>query len=608
MPAYDPETGLIRLFEGERLSTDGYAFTDANISFIAAALRRIGLHRHDGETITAPGAPDAPDLDVSAATDGAFPGSSEVHYRVSKVVDDFESPASLAATVTTPPPLGVPDVPAVEVTATSGGALMAGVYEYAITAFRDHTTLESEPSGNTAVNLAVPNGDDQIVTISFPVLPSGATGFNVYRRTPGSTSWYFLGTTDGDPYVDDGSVPASTSRLIPFEDHSGYNAIEVDLDALAPGEKWRLFRSSLEEDWGASFLVELEYGFTNPYVDSGIPTGAGSPVVTPAIFANPPKIDLESEVSGVLPSANGGAGFVGAALMATSAVDGTATHVTPLAWDPDAPASGIVPAGFTGGTPVAVSFLETALASGYYPDGLVVAIPAGAAHAGVYLLPEDADLSNPWPEHIDPPAFVKDVEWHGILGGDGIYVTLGDRPAAPLPVSTGTWLGAAAPHGGTVEVAEGDVVFVPWRLAAAQIIDAVRIGIETSGATGAKVMTYLAMPSSTVGGVPGDIVGSLEIDTDQAPGDIVSSLAGDYDAISDDWFCGIHNHITGVTPATLHAYAASAQLEGLPLPAPSSAAGFTGLKAAAGLDELITAEGLTFTAVSEAPVVQVRTG
>jgi hypothetical protein len=482
MPAYD-DLGLIHLYLGEALRTDDCAFTDRNISTIAAHLRRIATHRHDEEVIAGDEAPDAPGLGVSASVDGAFVDNSTIHYRVAKVVDGFESPASTAVSVTTPETLPVPATPTAAVSATSGGSLAAGVYQYAIAAYRDHTTLESAPSASASVNLGVPNGNDQIVTITLPGLVGGVTGYNIYRRSPGSTTFNFLASQpSATPYVDDGSVTASAERLIPFEDHSAYNAIEVTLDALDPGEKWRLYRTSLEEEWGASFLVELESGFTSPYVDTGGATGDGSPTTAVISFTNPGKILLESEVTGVLPPENGG--------------------------------------------------------------------------------------------RLAPPAAL---------------------PAA-------VWVGPAAIAGDTIEIPEGEAVFVPFALDAAQTLDAIRVGVSVAGDAGAKVMLYLAEGHVE----PGAIVASVELDVD-ATGDLVADLTPDEVVVAARYWLGVHNHTATLGPATFHAYADTVHLAPIDLPAPTAVAGSSGLIGVAGTTAIVTAVGLTLAPVVSAPVVQART-
>ena len=83
-----------------------------------------------------------------------------------------------------------------------------------MTAYTTANTLETKIGGigYKTVNTGTTTNE---ITITMPSLPTGATGFNIYRKGPGNPRYYYLASTTGSSYVDDGSTALTTSRTTP---------------------------------------------------------------------------------------------------------------------------------------------------------------------------------------------------------------------------------------------------------------------------------------------------------------------------------------------------------------------------------------------------------
>lgn len=98
----------------------------------------------------------------------------------------------------------------------TGGTLQENVtYRYRVT-YVDAQGRESVPSSEIVVTTPVGNGlnDNTITLSSLPSVPSGYTGLNIYRTAADGTSFFFLSSaTPGGTFVDDGSIPLSSTPL-----------------------------------------------------------------------------------------------------------------------------------------------------------------------------------------------------------------------------------------------------------------------------------------------------------------------------------------------------------------------------------------------------------
>jgi hypothetical protein len=103
-------------------------------------------------------------------------------------------------------------------TSTSGGSIAAGTYYYMVSAVDAlGNTTNSSPVATRATT-----GSTSSNTITFPTLPYGATGWNVYRSTSptfGNTTFIATGVT-GSTYVDvaasatSGTPPSKTTAML----------------------------------------------------------------------------------------------------------------------------------------------------------------------------------------------------------------------------------------------------------------------------------------------------------------------------------------------------------------------------------------------------------
>lgn len=303
---------LKRIRAGEHFSDDDFKYTDSD-RVLADLLMYLGAegHHHDGAA--------APDLSVSpptltlSDTGGALPAGTRVYYRIALVNGDgFEGPASVEEYVDTDPAIATPNPPSLAV-ATTGGALLPGQYYYAVSAYQTANTVETRAS--TPVYISAPVGSSlNEITLTLPALPAGATGFNIYRRKPGASDWRYLASTAGPTYVDDGSVTEDATRGLPSANTTNTTSmVTVTFPGATPvvpdGMTWRIYRTTVANDYRNSLLhavvEESSPGvIAVDYDDLGSATLPGSPRNSSVIPGSPSKIDLATEVDGVLPSAN----------------------------------------------------------------------------------------------------------------------------------------------------------------------------------------------------------------------------------------------------------------------------------------------------------------
>jgi len=260
-------------------------------------LQQMMQHRHNsvsGLDTTPPAAPAVEQLSSS----GALPSGTTIYYRASVLDPDtgFESRASLSTWVTTSPALAIPNLTAedIEVDAT-GGEMPAGVYVYSLSAWAGAPGFETVCGTPVVLQLPESDGNLQKVSISFPALPAGATGFNLYRKHHGSPEGWRVVSLTGEqstPYVDDELdqiVMPPTAQ--PRANRSGYKrkvrvTRPTDVD---PGATWRIYRTFHEEDggWISSLIGETDAA---TFDDAGLAPDFASPVDAIATYLNPPPV------------------------------------------------------------------------------------------------------------------------------------------------------------------------------------------------------------------------------------------------------------------------------------------------------------------------------
>jgi hypothetical protein len=322
MPDYSAHYQLTKLKSGEDFSTNDYAFTGRNIDSIDQKLY-LGAegHHHDGVEASIPDPTISLGVELIAGG-GNIPGGRTMRYKYTWV-DQYgqETAPSPEITVTTPSPIAAPGIPTVVF--ASGGSLLPGNYYYVLTAWKDANTLETNPGGRAYTSLTFTSGN-RMAVLTFPSLPAGADGFNIYRRSPGSSKFQFLesvdlsGPTPPTTYEDDGTTEEDCNRTVPTRNNtSTSNSIRVTLPGATPvvpeGLTWKVYRTYTLNDWDSSLLQwvveeteEASGIITTTILDVGGPTSESSPPIQSEIVGSPTKILLTdgAEVQGTLAPAN----------------------------------------------------------------------------------------------------------------------------------------------------------------------------------------------------------------------------------------------------------------------------------------------------------------
>lgn len=304
---------------GDDLSEDGYAFVNRDRINIDALLRYlVEEHRHTGTEFEEEEL-DAPEL-VLDTSEGGIPGGERVRYKYTLIdPEGMESAASAEAYIDTPEPVEDPAAPVLN-NATTGGTHIPGQYFYVLSAYQDFNTSESLATSPGSILVPATTSTNSI-TIELPDLPDGATGFNIYRRAPGATKYFYLDSVDMDvatppsDYEDDNSVDEDCDRSLPVENSTySTNTITVIFPGATPtvpeGYTWKIYRTFESDEYENSFLhwvveeTEEDSGIITPtYEDSGAGSSIGSPPTAGTGHGSPPPISLTDaeEVTGVLP-------------------------------------------------------------------------------------------------------------------------------------------------------------------------------------------------------------------------------------------------------------------------------------------------------------------
>lgn len=306
MPDPTERFGFNTLGPGDSISDDGYKIFDQDVRLIDRILQ-YGLeeHRHTGVAADEVDPDTGPILTLGSG--GAIPAGLRVYYRYT-LVDDFgfESAASPVSYIDTAEEVSSPSAPILG-TVSAGGSLEPGNYSYVLTAYKDATTLETKAAD--VATIRIPQGTTtNVVTIDLPSLPTGADGFNIYRKDPSSSRFYYLASTSVD-YEDDGTVDPTVTRGLPAENTTnGDNMIEVTVPDPVGSYTWMIYRTFDPGNWGSSWLVHLEADGATPtvadsYEDVGESTRSGYPPRVSEMLNSPDPVNLDNvqEVTGYLP-------------------------------------------------------------------------------------------------------------------------------------------------------------------------------------------------------------------------------------------------------------------------------------------------------------------
>lgn len=311
MPSFTAHYAFEKLRSGESFSLNSYQFTDADRDRMDTLIA-LGAetHRHTGATAAAANVSSAPTLVLD--TGGTLPAGVTIRYKVSLIdPNGLESAASPEGSISTPAPVASPGAPSAAAGPSFGG-LTPGAYYYAVSGYTGTATQETLVGAPGYVTL-VPGQEAALVT--FPSLPAGADGFNLYRQSPGESSLFFLQSFPGSPvsWEDTGAVSELCDRRTPNANTTGSsNKVTVTLPVALPatGWTWRIYRTLVASNYSNSLyhhVVETttEFGtiVVTDWDDVGGPTSAGQPSNLSRIVGSPSKIDLATESTGALPLA-----------------------------------------------------------------------------------------------------------------------------------------------------------------------------------------------------------------------------------------------------------------------------------------------------------------
>lgn len=263
MPDYSAHYNLTMLDIGDEFSVNNGAFLNRNISNLDQKVY-LGAegHHHDGESAVDYDPTAGPSL-VLVPGSGSIPGGRTIRYRYTLVdTHGQETAASPEATITTPAPVIAPGTPTV--VRSTGGILLPGNYFYVLTAYKDANSLETTAGPRAYTSLTFSSGE-KTITLDLPSVPAGADGFNVYRRSPGSTRFQWLDSiamnvaTPPTEYVDDGSIAEDCNRTVPHRNTTATtNSVLVSLPGATPslpdGFTWKIYRTYVSGDYDSSLL------------------------------------------------------------------------------------------------------------------------------------------------------------------------------------------------------------------------------------------------------------------------------------------------------------------------------------------------------------------
>lgn len=277
--------GLQKIESGTQgLPTNDYAFGSFNIDVIDRLLARINTSLFDSDAPIS--SPTAGLGAVASTSGGSIAAGRTLRYQFT-YVDPFgnETAASPTTTVSTSTATGSPQAPTLS-TASTGGGLSSGRYFYALSSYVDTDTNESTAFNRTFVVL--PSGSTNVITLTLPSLPAGATGFNIYKKGPGQSVYYYLDTVDlsGPPvttYEDDGSLPQNATRSpVTTSTANSTNSVTLTVPggSVPLGYTWKVYRS-YSTNWDSSLLAWVTsetFGVITPsYTDTGAAPTVGHP-------------------------------------------------------------------------------------------------------------------------------------------------------------------------------------------------------------------------------------------------------------------------------------------------------------------------------------------
>lgn len=306
---------LLKLGAGDSLSAEGYDFTSGNMDKLDRAIQQ-ALRRPTGAVGVLASPIVGPELTLDTSA-GSIPAGTTVDYVFSYVdASGGETAASPIASITTPAPIPAPDAP-VPSRNDTGGSLLPGNYFYILSAYAGSNTSETRGGDRAQITLDT-SSSAWVVTLTYPSLPAGADGWNVYRRAPGETEYSFIASVASGPttFVDNGSAVPNCTRRPPTQNRTNSsNSINVSLPGVLPelpaeAAYWKVYRR-YSSSWGVKSLLQNVVEETSegsgvivPDIDDiGVGCTTGRPLNVSQVIESPERILLTdmTEVNGVLP-------------------------------------------------------------------------------------------------------------------------------------------------------------------------------------------------------------------------------------------------------------------------------------------------------------------
>lgn len=279
MPELSDNYGLVVLKPGDKLSSLGYGFLDGNIKKIDRILGSSAAHDHTSTASALVDPVTKPTLTLDT-TSGNLPAGTTIRYRYT-YVDQYgsETAGSPEETVSTAAVIQKPAAPSATVFAT-GGVLLGGAYSYVLTAYTASGNSEETNRGgsyNTSVSFTT---STNLITLTLPSKPAGATGFNIYRRSPSEAYHSYIASTTGSSYNDDGAIAPNVNRQPPTNNlTNSTNNVDVQLPGAVPANAtWKIYRTYVSGNWNASDLkhvIEETFPLSGVIVANFVDNGNG---------------------------------------------------------------------------------------------------------------------------------------------------------------------------------------------------------------------------------------------------------------------------------------------------------------------------------------------
>jgi len=250
--------GLLALKPGDGLSAGGYAFLNDNIWKIDRLLAATVSHDHTNTGLTLADPTTAPTLALDTSS-GNLPAGTTVRYRYT-YVDQYgaETAAAPEASVSTAAVIQKPLAPGVLAVIT-GGTLLGGLYNYALTAYSGTNTHETNIGGRNNTSVPFTTATNSIA-LTMPAAPVGATGFNIYRRAPGEAYYAYLGSLP----IANLDLPGASGDFAHTPDSTAVSVTgDIDIRCHAAADDWtpvstQAFVGKWQVAANASYILQLE--------------------------------------------------------------------------------------------------------------------------------------------------------------------------------------------------------------------------------------------------------------------------------------------------------------------------------------------------------------